>query len=168
MKHTNQLILSTNLYQGSMQATQLLGKPAEVSFTQKAYDRLDNVVALHKNQTTSAIKFTRIAARTHTTKGTIDSWFLVTSTIEDHICNLRITSNHSVANLNGQIVFFHSEMKEAAEIENIEHQATDTFSELNQWLFSEIAMHLNKTDYFSRLHSPAIVNSLFLSIKNHA
>lgn len=164
MKHTNQLIFNANLCQDIMQATHLLGKPFEISFTHRMFDRLDNVVALHKTQTTSAIKFTRIAARTYTTKGTIDSWFLATSVTESHICNLRITSNHSVANINGQIVFFHSDMKEEEEIERLEHQVRDSFREFNQWLFSEIAMHLNKTEYFSRLHSPAIINSLFFSI----
>lgn len=62
--------------------------------------------------------------------------------------------------------FFYSVAKDAEETESVEHQLTDTFSEFHQWLFSEIAMHLNKTEYFSTLHSPAVVHSLVLNILN--
>lgn len=163
MEHVIQYNTQANQAQYNKQTNHLMGEPIKITYFQEACDNLENVVSLHKTSTTPPARYTRIAARIDTTKGTIDSWFLAISDIEGKICNIRTNNNHSVANLKGQIVFFHSPVKGPMKTREGEHHLPDVFYQFHRWLVSEITENLNQSGFFSSLHGATEIQSFVLN-----
>ncbi|MFJ2684437.1 hypothetical protein ACIOYV_11945 [Pseudomonas sp. NPDC087342] len=162
MEHIIKHSFNSNQSQYSDQVKRVLGGPTKIIFQKKAYEQFGNVVSILKTPIKSSIRSTRIAARTDTEKGTIYSWFLATSEIEGQVCNLDIQNNHSIANLNGQAVFFYSTNKEPEITESGEDQLTAAFYQFHHWICFEIVLHLSQTGYFSSLHNTAEIHSVVL------
>lgn len=156
MKYVIQCNTKANQTQCNKQLKRLMGEPIEITFSQEAYAPLENVVSLHQTPITPPTRYTRIAARIDTTKGSIDSWFLATSDVQGKICNLHTNNNHSVANLKGQIVFFHCPIKEPKKTGGDKNHLPGAFYQFHHWLVSEITEHLNHLGFFCRLHGTEI------------
>jgi len=163
MEHVIRYNTQENRTQYNKQTNSLMGEPFKITYHQEVCANLENFVRIHNTSTTHTTRYTRIAARIVTTKGTIDSWFLAISDIEGNICNIRTNNNHSVANLNGQIVFFNSPVKGTMKTREGEHHLPDIFYQFHRWLVSEITKNLNKSGFFSSLHGSTEIQSFVLN-----